>query len=150
MKSVSGSRSIVVPTTRAKEERAELQADEMSTLEGRGLEEPLDELPVREAVVHGQDMERRLGGHHRHGWQRQARGASSRTAKEGGCYELAAEAECRKVCSRGRKLKKAGGMCSWHERASFACFLKVKGVWVWLSSRIVYIYTHTHTHHILH
>jgi hypothetical protein len=49
-----------------------------TTLEGGGLEEPLDELPVREAVVHGQDMERRLRGHHRHGRGKK----ESRTAKE--------------------------------------------------------------------
>jgi hypothetical protein len=36
-------------------------------LERRGLEEPLDELPVREAVVHSQDMERSLSCHCRHG-----------------------------------------------------------------------------------
>ena len=53
-----------------------------TTLEGRGLEEPLDELPVREAVVHGQDMERRLRGHHRHGWQKQARGAGRRRKED--------------------------------------------------------------------
>jgi hypothetical protein len=47
-------------------------------LEGGGLEEPLDELPVREAVVHGQDMERHLRGHHRHGRGKK----ESRTAKE--------------------------------------------------------------------
>ena len=40
-------------------------------LEGRGLEEPLDELPVREAVIHGQDMERGLCGH-RHGRNKRA------------------------------------------------------------------------------
>jgi len=40
-------------------------------LEGRGLEEPLDELPVREAVIHGQDMERGLCGH-RHGGNKRA------------------------------------------------------------------------------
>jgi len=40
-------------------------------LEGRGLEEPLDELPVQEAVIHGQDMERGLCGH-RHGRNKRA------------------------------------------------------------------------------
>ena len=40
-------------------------------LEGGGLEEPLDELPVREAVIHGQDMERGLCGH-RHGGNKRA------------------------------------------------------------------------------
>ena len=37
------------------------------TLVGRVLEEHLDELPVDDAVVHREDMEPRLGIHHRHG-----------------------------------------------------------------------------------
>jgi hypothetical protein len=67
-------------------------------------------------------MERRLRGHHRHGRGKK----ESRTAKEARrmlWYELAA----------------AEGKWAWHERGSFVFFLK--GVWVWLSSR-VYIHTH--------
>lgn len=38
----------------------------IDTLKRRCLEEPLDELPVKDAVVHGQDMERSLRDRHRH------------------------------------------------------------------------------------
>jgi hypothetical protein len=94
-------------------------------LEGRGLEEPLDELPVREAVVHRQDMERSLCGHRRH--DRSKQGSSRAAGKNWGC--------------RGRKA--GGGVCAlaWHQRLVLRFLMNGGGgcVCVCLSRQ-----THTH------
>lgn len=94
-------------------------------LEGRGLEEPLDELPVREAVVHRQDMERSLCGHRRH--DRSKQGSSRAAGKNWGC--------------RGRKA--GGGVCAlaWHQRLVLRFLMNGGGgcVCVLLSRQ-----THTH------
>jgi hypothetical protein len=55
------------------------------TLERRCLEEPLNELPVREAVIHSQDMELGLCNRHRH--CRRNSYVFVCDEGEGGCYE---------------------------------------------------------------
>uniref|UniRef100_A0A0A9GIR0 Uncharacterized protein n=1 Tax=Arundo donax TaxID=35708 RepID=A0A0A9GIR0_ARUDO len=78
-------------------------------LERRGLEEPLDELPIWEAVIHSQDMERSLCGHCSHGRTKRAELLAVFDTlmgeKEDACYEQQQKGrvvEERQVLGHGR------------------------------------------------
>ena len=85
----------------------------IDTLERRCLEEPLNELPVREAVIHGQDMELSLCNCHGH-WRKKS--VCDRVGS--GFYEEKARRveERQVVCVLGMRVR-----------------LLFKGVWVGLS-----------------